>query len=40
MQEELNQFVRNDVQTLVPHPKNQTIIGTKWAFRIKWMKMV
>jgi hypothetical protein len=29
MQEELNQFVRNDVWTLVPQPKSQTIIGTK-----------
>ena len=35
MQEELNQFVRNDVWTLVPQPKNQTIIGTKWVFRNK-----
>ena len=35
MQEELNQFVRNNVWTLVPHPKGQTIIGTKWVFRNK-----
>ena len=35
MQEELNQFIRNDVWTLVPPPKNQTIIGTKWVFRNK-----
>ena len=35
MQEELNQFIRNDVWTLVPQPKNQTIIGTKWVFRNK-----
>ena len=35
MQEELNQFVRNDVWTLVPQPKNQTITGTKWVFRNK-----
>jgi hypothetical protein len=35
MQEELNQFVRNDVWTLVPQPKSQTIIGTKWVFRNK-----
>jgi hypothetical protein len=35
MQEELNKFVRNDVWTLVPQPKSQTIIGTKWVFRNK-----
>jgi hypothetical protein len=35
MQEELNQLVRNDVWTLVPQPKSQTIIGTKWVFRNK-----
>ncbi|GJX94207.1 retrovirus-related pol polyprotein from transposon TNT 1-94 [Tanacetum coccineum] len=35
MQEELNQFVTNDVWKLVPPPKNQTIIGTKWVFKNK-----
>nr|GEZ93642.1 retrovirus-related Pol polyprotein from transposon TNT 1-94 [Tanacetum cinerariifolium] len=35
MQEELNQFVTNDVWELVPQPKNMTIIGTKWVFRNK-----
>ncbi|GJZ04412.1 retrovirus-related pol polyprotein from transposon TNT 1-94 [Tanacetum coccineum] len=35
MQEELNQFVANDVWDLVPLPKNQSIIGTKWVFRNK-----
>ncbi|KAK6120548.1 hypothetical protein DH2020_045714 [Rehmannia glutinosa] len=35
MQEELNQFVRNDVWELVPCPPSQTIIGTKWVFRNK-----
>ncbi|GJS55864.1 retrovirus-related pol polyprotein from transposon TNT 1-94 [Tanacetum coccineum] len=35
MQEELNQFVANDVRELVPQPKNMTIIGTKWVFRNK-----
>ncbi|GJR48949.1 copia protein [Tanacetum coccineum] len=35
MQEELNQFVANDVWELVPQPKNTTIIGTKWVFRNK-----
>ncbi|GKA05210.1 retrovirus-related pol polyprotein from transposon TNT 1-94 [Tanacetum coccineum] len=35
MQEELNQFIANDVWELVPQPRNMTIIGTKWVFRIK-----
>ncbi|GJU31232.1 putative ribonuclease H-like domain-containing protein [Tanacetum coccineum] len=33
MQEELNQFERNKVWTLVPTPYGKTIIGTKWIFR-------
>ncbi|GJT31137.1 retrovirus-related pol polyprotein from transposon TNT 1-94 [Tanacetum coccineum] len=35
MQEELNQFVANDVWELVPQPRNMTIIETKWVFRNK-----
>ena len=35
MQEELNQFERNKVWTLVPRPKHHPIIGTKWVFRNK-----
>ncbi|GJV11425.1 retrovirus-related pol polyprotein from transposon TNT 1-94 [Tanacetum coccineum] len=35
MQEELNQFIANDIWDLVPQPKNMTIIGTKWVFRNK-----
>ncbi|GKB52557.1 retrovirus-related pol polyprotein from transposon TNT 1-94 [Tanacetum coccineum] len=35
MQEELNQFERNKVWTLVPAPYGKTIIGTKWIFRNK-----
>ncbi|GKC86616.1 retrovirus-related pol polyprotein from transposon TNT 1-94 [Tanacetum coccineum] len=35
MQEELNQFKSNDVWSLVPPPKNQPIIGTKWVFKNK-----
>ncbi|GJV61081.1 retrovirus-related pol polyprotein from transposon TNT 1-94 [Tanacetum coccineum] len=35
MQEELNQFIANDIWELVPQPKNMTIIGTKWVFRNK-----
>nr|GEW12700.1 putative reverse transcriptase domain-containing protein [Tanacetum cinerariifolium] len=35
MQEELNQFIANDVWELVLQPWNMTIIGTKWVFRNK-----
>ncbi|GJU00190.1 retrovirus-related pol polyprotein from transposon TNT 1-94 [Tanacetum coccineum] len=35
MQEELNQFIANDVWELVPQPRNMTIIGTNWVFRNK-----
>ncbi|GJY74185.1 retrovirus-related pol polyprotein from transposon TNT 1-94, partial [Tanacetum coccineum] len=35
IQEELNQFIANDVWELVPLPMSQSIIGTKWAFRNK-----
>ncbi|GJU04805.1 hypothetical protein Tco_1121235 [Tanacetum coccineum] len=35
IQEELNQFVANDVWKLVPQPKSTTIIGTKWVYRNK-----
>nr|GEV62698.1 retrovirus-related Pol polyprotein from transposon TNT 1-94 [Tanacetum cinerariifolium] len=35
IQEELNQFVSNDVWELVPNPMNMNIIGTKWVFRNK-----
>ncbi|GJW67676.1 zf-CCHC domain-containing protein [Tanacetum coccineum] len=35
IQEELNQFIANDVWELVPNPKNMTIIGTKWVYRNK-----
>jgi transposase InsO family protein len=35
MQEELNQFERNRVWTLVPRPIDRLIIGTKWIFRNK-----
>jgi hypothetical protein len=34
MQEELNNFTRNEVWQLVPHP-NQNVVGTKWVFRNK-----
>ncbi|GJT31289.1 retrovirus-related pol polyprotein from transposon TNT 1-94 [Tanacetum coccineum] len=35
MQEDLNQFIANDVWELVPQPRNMTILGTKWVFRNK-----
>nr|GEU54821.1 hypothetical protein [Tanacetum cinerariifolium] len=35
MQEELNQFIVNDVWELVTQPRNMTIIGPKWVFRNK-----
>ncbi|GJW61745.1 retrovirus-related pol polyprotein from transposon TNT 1-94 [Tanacetum coccineum] len=35
MQEELNQFVANDVWELVPLPISQSVIGTKGVFRNK-----
>jgi hypothetical protein len=34
MQEELNNFTRNEVWHLVPHP-NPNVVGTKWIFRNK-----
>ncbi|GKB51624.1 retrovirus-related pol polyprotein from transposon TNT 1-94 [Tanacetum coccineum] len=35
MQDELNQFARNKVWTLVPAPYGKTIISLKWVFRNK-----
>ncbi|GJZ59961.1 retrovirus-related pol polyprotein from transposon TNT 1-94 [Tanacetum coccineum] len=35
MQDELNQFARNKVWTLVPTPYGKTIMGSKWVFRNK-----
>jgi len=35
MQDELNQFTRNDVWFLVPKTNYMNIIGTKWVFRNK-----
>jgi hypothetical protein len=34
MQEEPNNFTRNDVWHLVPRP-NQNVVGTKWGFHNK-----
>ncbi|GKC29856.1 retrovirus-related pol polyprotein from transposon TNT 1-94, partial [Tanacetum coccineum] len=35
IQDELNQFARNKVWTLVPAPYGKTIYGSKWVFRNK-----
>ncbi|GJT10845.1 retrovirus-related pol polyprotein from transposon TNT 1-94 [Tanacetum coccineum] len=35
IQEELNQFYRNKVWTLVPLPYGKTAIGSKWVFKNK-----
>ena len=35
MQEDLNQFERNNVWELIPRPKNQSVIGAKWVFKNK-----
>jgi hypothetical protein len=35
MQEELDQFERNQVWHLVPRPSDRSVIGTKWVFRNK-----
>ena len=35
MQDELNQFTRNDVWFLVSKTNDMNIIGTKWVFRNK-----
>ncbi|GJV73857.1 retrovirus-related pol polyprotein from transposon TNT 1-94 [Tanacetum coccineum] len=38
MQEELNQFHRNKVWTIIPCPRGKTIIGSKWIFMNKMDK--
>ncbi|XP_019185052.1 PREDICTED: uncharacterized protein LOC109180022 [Ipomoea nil] len=35
MQEELGQFERNKVWSLIPKPDNVNVVGTKWIFRNK-----
>ena len=35
MQEELDQFTRNEVWILVPRPSHTNVIGTKWIFKNK-----
>jgi hypothetical protein len=38
MQDELEQFKRNEVWELVPRPEGTNIIGTKWIYKNKWHK--
>ncbi|KAK1563536.1 hypothetical protein Q3G72_028862 [Acer saccharum] len=40
MQEELNQFERNTVWTLVPRPKSTHVIGIKWIYKCKDSRFV
>ena len=35
MHEELHQFQRNEVWTLVPHPTDYSVIRIKWVFKNK-----
>ena len=35
MQEELNEFERNEFWELAPRPNDQSVIDTKWVFRNK-----
>jgi len=35
MLDELNQFTRNEVWTLVPQSNNMNVVGTKWIYRNK-----
>lgn len=39
MQDMLNEFKRHNVWTWVPRPMDKIIIGTRWVFRKKWMRM-
>ena len=38
MQEELNQFRRTNVWTLIERSCDNNVIGTKWAFKNKFDK--
>ena len=35
MQEELQEFKRNQVWRVVPQPQKKSVIGTRWVFRNK-----
>ena len=38
MQDELNQFERNQVWTLTARPSDHPVIGTKWSLETNWIK--
>jgi len=40
MQDELHQFTRNDVWSLVPKTNAKNVIGTKWVFRNKMVTLL
>ena len=40
MEEEIDQIEKNKTWSLVPKPADKNVIGTKWVFRKKLMKMV
>ena len=35
MKEELKQIIKNDTWEIVPRPKDNNVIGTKWVFKNK-----
>ncbi|KAJ9567075.1 hypothetical protein OSB04_003041 [Centaurea solstitialis] len=39
MQEELSEFIRNNVWLLVPRPRKRTVIGSKWFFKTSLMRL-
>ena len=39
MNEELDQIENNQTWEIVPRPKNKNVIGNKWVFKNKEMKM-
>ena len=40
MKEELDQIVKNETWELVPRPKDNNVVGTKWVFKDRWMNKV
>lgn len=38
MNEELGNIERNETWEYVPKPKDKKLIGTKWVYKISWMK--
>lgn len=35
MEEELEQFIKNEVWELIPRPPEVNVVGTKWIFKNK-----